>query len=143
MILNVVVAIKNIPITIHSNWKMTSQLRICIIGAGAAGICAAKHLSKLTPALKSLEHGHSMPKFIPMVFEKGGCVGGTWLYNDKSETEKSLKEWIAWMDWINLMDCFYSHLLQWNFGENFWTLFLTIKGSSRKKASGNIFSLLL
>ena len=74
--------------------KMTPQLRICIIGAGAAGICAAKHLSKLTPALKSLENVQSVPKFLPMVFEKGSQVGGTWIYNDNNETEESLKEWI-------------------------------------------------
>ena len=74
--------------------KMTPQLRICIIGAGAAGICAAKHLSKLTPALKSLENIQSVPKFLPMVFEKGSKVGGTWIYNDNNETEESLKEWV-------------------------------------------------
>jgi len=89
---------------------MTSQLRICIIGAGAAGICAAKHLSKLTPALKSLEHGHSVPKFLPMVFEKGSHIGGTWLYNDKSETEQSLKEWIGKIDSNEIHSSMYKNM---------------------------------
>lgn len=69
---------------------MTSQIRICIIGAGAAGICAAKYLSKLTPSLKALENVQTVPEFLPIVFEKGSNVGGTWIYNHTNETEESL-----------------------------------------------------
>ena len=65
---------------------MTSQSRICIIGAGAAGICAAKHLSKLTPAMNALDgYKHT---FAPVVFEKSSTVGGTWVYNNKNEDIK-------------------------------------------------------
>ena len=64
---------------------MTSQIRICIIGAGAAGICAAKHLSKLTPALNAMENAPDLPNFSPVVFEKANNIGGTWVYYDTKE----------------------------------------------------------
>ena len=69
---------------------MTCQIRVCIIGAGAAGICAAKHLSKLTPALNSLGNNQNVPNFVPVLFEKGTTVGGTWVYNDSQENEETV-----------------------------------------------------
>ncbi len=43
-------------------------LRVCVIGAGAAGLCAARHLS-------------AAPKlFEPTVFELSDTIGGTWVY---------------------------------------------------------------
>ena len=41
---------------------------MAVIGAGAAGLCAAKHL---------LESGIDVT-----VFEMGGCVGGLWVYEN-------------------------------------------------------------
>ena len=77
---------------------MTSQVRICVIGAGAAGICAAKHLSKLTPALKSMRNNQNPPNFTAVVFEKAKTIGGTWVYYDtKDDMEKSSTR-MGWED---------------------------------------------
>lgn len=43
-------------------------MRICVIGAGAAGLCAARH---------TLAAGHEV-----VVFEQTADVGGTWVYTD-------------------------------------------------------------
>ena len=48
--------------------------RVCVVGAGAAGLCCARHLSKYP------EH------FTFSVFEQGSEVGGTWVY----EKDRSL-----------------------------------------------------
>lgn len=45
------------------------MVHIAIIGAGMAGLCAAK---------TGLQHGCEVT-----VFEQGKQVGGTWVYNDK------------------------------------------------------------
>ena len=58
-------------------------LRAAVIGAGAAGLSMARHLSP--PAGYSL---HSNVKILPTVFEMGESVGGTWIYNDQTETDK-------------------------------------------------------
>lgn len=53
--------------------------RVAVIGAGAGGLCAAKHL---------LQRGMDVT-----VFEIGSCVGGLWVYendNGRSPTYKSL-----------------------------------------------------
>ena len=42
---------------------MSNTKRICVIGAGAAGLCAAKHASA--------KH------LVPMVFEQSEVLGGT------------------------------------------------------------------
>jgi len=44
------------------------QKRVAVIGAGAAGLCAAKHL---------LVRGVDV-----VVFEMGSCIGGLWVYNN-------------------------------------------------------------
>ncbi len=46
----------------------TGALRVCVIGAGAAGLCACRHLS-----------GHDVNTFVPTVFEQTDNVGGTWV----------------------------------------------------------------
>ena len=46
-------------------------MRVCVIGAGAAGLCAARHLSKLPG------------KFLPVVYESSNVIGGTWVYTDE------------------------------------------------------------
>jgi len=46
-----------------------SNITVAVIGAGAAGLCAARHLS-------------SHPKIRATVFEQAGSVGGTWVYTD-------------------------------------------------------------
>ncbi|KAL6645367.1 hypothetical protein ACP70R_016975 [Stipagrostis hirtigluma subsp. patula] len=43
------------------------QLRVAVIGAGAAGLAAARELRR---------EGHG-----PVVFERASCVGGTWVYD--------------------------------------------------------------
>ena len=48
---------------------MTSK--VCVIGAGAAGLCAARHLLAATPSVT------------PVVFEQSGVLGGTWVYTDE------------------------------------------------------------
>ncbi|KAI1287869.1 Senecionine N-oxygenase [Halotydeus destructor] len=50
--------------------------KVCIIGAGAAGLCAARHL---------LTHED---KFVFVVFEQTEQVGGTWVYHDEVGTGK-------------------------------------------------------
>ena len=50
--------------------------RVCVIGAGAAGLCAARYLSA-KPNL-----------FEPVVFEKADCIGGTWVYTDETGTDR-------------------------------------------------------
>ena len=46
------------------------SLKVCVIGAGAAGLCAARHLL-----------GNSN-KFTAQVFEQSDVVGGTWVYTE-------------------------------------------------------------
>ncbi|XP_002735404.1 uncharacterized protein LOC100377826 [Saccoglossus kowalevskii] len=51
-------------------------LQVAVIGAGAAGLCAARHLAS-KPHL-----------FQPHVFEKEEQVGGTWIYTEDVEKNK-------------------------------------------------------
>ncbi|XP_063305745.1 uncharacterized protein LOC134603577 isoform X1 [Pelobates fuscus] len=53
-----------------------NRLRVAVIGAGAAGLCAARHL---------LSSPHTFQP--PVVFETSGQVGGTWVYTEVSEME--------------------------------------------------------
>ncbi|XP_071962969.1 uncharacterized protein [Antedon mediterranea] len=50
--------------------------RVAIIGAGAAGLCAARYLSK-NPSL-----------FRAVVFEQSDCVGGTWVYTENTAVDQ-------------------------------------------------------
>ena len=48
------------------------QLRVCVIGAGAAGLAAARHLTS------------ELDVFDVRVFEQGSRVGGIWVYNENT-----------------------------------------------------------
>ncbi|KAK2578811.1 hypothetical protein KPH14_012030 [Odynerus spinipes] len=50
--------------------------KVCVIGAGAAGLCAARHLA-----------GDS--NFEMTVYEQTGDIGGTWVYNDQIESDEN------------------------------------------------------
>lgn len=50
------------------------QKRVCVVGAGAAGLCAARHVA--TPG-----GGVSAT-----VYEQSDCVGGTWVYTEHTDT---------------------------------------------------------
>ena len=58
---------------------MASAKRICIIGAGASGLCAARHIIKMNELLSFTT---TEEEFIPVVYEKNKQVGGTWIYTD-------------------------------------------------------------
>ncbi|XP_007887552.1 flavin-containing monooxygenase FMO GS-OX-like 4 [Callorhinchus milii] len=47
------------------------KFKVAVIGAGAAGLCAASHV------LSRSENFHP-----PVVYEMSDCVGGTWVYTD-------------------------------------------------------------
>ena len=58
--------------TEHNNQLVKMVQRVAVIGAGAAGICALRHLT-------------ARPNMFEAVgFEQLGQVGGTWIYTDKS-----------------------------------------------------------
>jgi len=46
-------------------------MQVAVIGAGAAGLCAARHFAQSSRA-------------VPCVFEQSGCIGGTWVYTDQT-----------------------------------------------------------
>ncbi|XP_043933288.1 flavin-containing monooxygenase FMO GS-OX-like 4 [Protopterus annectens] len=54
------------------------ELRVAVIGAGAAGLCAARHLLEERRALCSEV----------AVFEQSGSVGGIWVYSEKIGTDE-------------------------------------------------------
>merc|ERR1711973_843898 len=67
--------------------KMTAEqklIEVAVIGAGAAGLCAAKHLV----------HRNQNPniKVAPVIFEKGWNVGGLWNYDENvgADTHSSI-----------------------------------------------------
>ncbi len=47
---------------------------VCVIGAGAAGLCAARHLL-------------ATPGLTPVVYEQGAAIGGTWVYTPETGTD--------------------------------------------------------
>ncbi|XP_063786960.1 uncharacterized protein LOC134936005 [Pseudophryne corroboree] len=51
-------------------------LRVAVIGAGAAGLCSARHILARPATFEP-----------PVVFEMAGQVGGTWVYSDPSEND--------------------------------------------------------
>lgn len=48
------------------------QLRVCVIGAGAAGLAAARHLTS------------ELDVFEVRVFEQASRVGGIWVYSENT-----------------------------------------------------------
>lgn len=52
---------------------MARRHRVAVIGAGVAGLTAAREL---------LRHGHSV-----VILEKGDQVGGTWVYDPRTESD--------------------------------------------------------
>ena len=48
------------------------KIRICIIGGGAAGLCALRHFSK------------DLNIFELEAFEQTGNIGGTWVYSENT-----------------------------------------------------------
>ena len=50
--------------------------RVCIIGAGASGLCAARQLSALDPP----------PEIV--VYEQSKEVGGVWVYRDEADVDQ-------------------------------------------------------
>lgn len=53
---------------------MFNEKRVVVIGAGASGLCAAKH---------ALAHGYDVT-----VYEQSNQVGGTWVYTDRIGTDE-------------------------------------------------------
>lgn len=53
---------------------MKSGNKVCVVGGGAAGVCAVKNC---------IDAG-----FEVVAFEKGSQVGGTWIYTDEVEKDK-------------------------------------------------------
>lgn len=52
---------------------MTNQeekIKVCVIGAGAAGLCAVRHLA-------------ANVKFETIVYEQTNKIGGTWVYKEQ------------------------------------------------------------
>jgi len=47
-----------------------ASLSVAVIGAGAAGLCAARHLSAQHPRIRTT------------VYEQASCVGGTWVFTE-------------------------------------------------------------
>lgn len=59
---------------------MKQQKSVCIIGAGAGGLCALRHFTTVKP-----ENGEI--SFNPIVcFEQGNQIGGTWVYTEEVGT---------------------------------------------------------
>lgn len=48
----------------------TEKIKVCVIGAGAAGLCAVRHLA-----------GNS--RFETAMYEQTSDIGGTWVYNEQ------------------------------------------------------------
>ncbi|XP_069073350.1 uncharacterized protein [Pleurodeles waltl] len=53
----------------------TRKVQVAVIGAGAAGLCAARHILAQPDVFAA-----------PMVFESSDRVGGTWVYSEKTGT---------------------------------------------------------
>lgn len=54
------------------------EMRVAVIGAGAAGLCAARHL---------LDKRRSWCSEV-VVYEQSGAVGGIWVYSERAGTDK-------------------------------------------------------
>nr|CAD7200030.1 unnamed protein product [Timema douglasi] len=62
--------------SVHHHHLMMTRLSVAVIGAGAGGLCAARHLVDQPDT------------FIFKVFEQTGRVGGTWVYTDETNTDQ-------------------------------------------------------
>ena len=62
---------------------MTTTIRVCVIGAGASGLCTARHL------LAYNENEDTKLKIEPVVFEKSQNVGGLWNYEEAENNPHS------------------------------------------------------
>ena len=56
---------------------MNEKVKVCVIGAGAAGLCVARYLGRL-PRLFEVD-----------VFEQTDGIGGTWVYTPETGTSKT------------------------------------------------------
>ena len=54
--------------------------RVAVVGAGAAGLCCARHLSRYPD------------RFQFSVFEQASEVGGTWVYEKREERPRDVRE---------------------------------------------------
>ena len=57
---------------------MSKKMKVCVVGAGGAGLCAARNLSRLSQL------------FQIDVFEQTESVGGTWVYTPETGTRNGL-----------------------------------------------------
>ena len=71
---------------------MSSQIRVCVIGAGAAGVCAARHLSKPKSSTSAKGGAQDLTNFLPVIYEKSDNVGGIWVYDDINENDDCLSK---------------------------------------------------
>lgn len=55
--------------------KRSGKLRVAVVGAGAAGLCAARHILSRAESFEA-----------PVVFEQSARVGGTWYYEERVGT---------------------------------------------------------
>lgn len=62
----------------HGRQSRSSRRRVCVLGAGAAGICALRHLSGET----FREH------FETVCYEQTDKLGGTWNYVEEVGKDK-------------------------------------------------------
>ena len=52
-------------------------MNVAVIGAGAAGLCCARHLKSFPDEFAVIR-----------VFEQSSCIGGTWVYSDRVDTDE-------------------------------------------------------
>ena len=71
-----------IPSLFSQHYFPNMEKRVCIIGAGAAGVCAARKCLEVNALNDS--------KLLDVtIFEQSGEIGGTWIYNDIPLADKS------------------------------------------------------
>ncbi|XP_012283263.1 flavin-containing monooxygenase FMO GS-OX-like 4 [Orussus abietinus] len=54
----------------------SAKVRVCVVGAGAAGLCAGRHLAS------------DLVTWEPAIFEQTSQVGGTWVYDERTGTDE-------------------------------------------------------
>uniref|UniRef100_A0A2C9JSD5 Flavin-containing monooxygenase n=1 Tax=Biomphalaria glabrata TaxID=6526 RepID=A0A2C9JSD5_BIOGL len=60
---------------------METTVKVAVVGAGAAGLCALRHLT-------SPEHVASSHRFEVTCFEQSCRVGGTWIYTERTGSDE-------------------------------------------------------